>query len=188
MLLCVASSGPTGWQSPAVGFFEHLAPASWTSSKISNVEVSMFSTGEGNICCSNKRSTINSKMLLLCRWHCQWSVPRRPSATCADVCGNETTYRSGFCVLLHLSKGVTGFTLFLAAAVMHVAPLIVSMPICNETEEMTTARWCLVNYIRAEHMARRTRWVEVSWVHIVVFRKKAQPKNSKSSKNVEVDS
>ena len=128
MLLCVASSGPTGWQSPAVGFFEHLAPASWTSSKISNVEVSMSSTGEGNIYCSNKRSTINSKMLLLCRWHCQWSIPRRPSATCADVCGNETTYRSGFCVLLHHSKGVAGFTLFLAAGVKRAAPPIVSTP------------------------------------------------------------
>ena len=36
---------------------------------------------------------------------CQWSAPRRPSVTCTDVCGNETTYRSGLCVLLHLSKG-----------------------------------------------------------------------------------
>ena len=55
--------------------------------------------------------------------------------TCADVCGNETTYRSGFCVLLHLCEGVTGFTLFLAAAVTRAMPLIVSTPIfplCRE--------------------------------------------------------
>ena len=72
------------------------------------------------------RST--SKILLLFRWHCQWSILRRPSATCADVCGNETTYRSGFCVLLHLSKGVTGFALFLNVVVTRAMPLIASMP------------------------------------------------------------
>ena len=47
---------------------------------------------------------------------------------CADVCGNETTYRSGFCVLLHLSKGVTGFMLFLIVVAKHAAPLIASTP------------------------------------------------------------
>ena len=29
--------------------------------------------------------------------------------------------------------------------------------LCNEIEEITTARWCLMNYIRAECMARGTR-------------------------------
>ena len=72
------------------------------------------------------RST--SKILLLFRWHCQWSILRRPSVTCADVCGNETTYRSGFCVLLHHSKGVAGFTLFLTTGVKRVVPPITSIP------------------------------------------------------------
>ena len=84
-----------------------------SSLKISNAEVSVSSTGESNVYCSIKRSTTCSKILLLFRLHCQWSILRGPSATCTDVCGNETAYRSGFCVLLHLFKGVTGFTLYL---------------------------------------------------------------------------
>ena len=88
-----------------------------------------------NICCSIKRSTTCSKMLLLVRLHCQWSVLRRPSVTCADVCGIETAYRSGFCVLLHLFKGVTGFTPHLIAVIERCAPLAVSIsifPPCRE--------------------------------------------------------
>ena len=46
---------------------------------------------------------------------------------------------------------------------------------CNETEELTTGRWCLMNYIRVWFMARETRWVEVSWDHIVLFRKRVKP-------------
>ena len=103
-------------------------PCSSSSSKISNVEISRVSTCDGNIVCSIKRSTTGSKMLLLDRKCCQWSILRGPSATCADVCGNETTCRSGLCVLLHQSKGVAGFTLFLTTGVKRVAPPIVSTP------------------------------------------------------------
>ena len=90
----------------------------------------------GTVCCSIKRSTTCSKMLLLVRLHCQWSVLRRPSVTCADVCGIETAYQSGFCVLLHLFKGVTGFTLCLTAVIERCALLVVSMsifPPCRES-------------------------------------------------------
>ena len=117
---------------PKVGRKPHFS----SSLKISNAEVSMSSTGENNVCCSIKRSTTCSKMLLLARLHCQWSVLRRPSATCADVCGNETAHWSGFCVLLHLFKGVTGFTLFLTAVVKRVVPLIASIPTFPQYREL----------------------------------------------------
>ena len=77
-----------------------------------------------------------SKMLLLVRLHCQWSVPRRPSATCTDVCGNETACRSGFCVLLHILKGVTGFTLYLIVVIICYVPLVVSKPIFPPCREL----------------------------------------------------
>ena len=32
-------------------------------------------------------------------------------------------------------------------------------------------RWCLTNCMRTKFITRGTRWVEVSWVHTVVFRK-----------------
>ena len=57
-----------------------------------------------------------------------YAILRRPSATCTDVCGNETAYRSGFCVLLHLSKGVAGFALFLNVVVKRAAPLVALTP------------------------------------------------------------
>ena len=101
----------------------------------------MLPTGGGNVSCSIKRSTTCSKMLLLVRLCCQWSVLRRPSATCADVCGIETAYRSGFCVLLHLFKSVMGFTLCLIAVIKRCAPLAVSMsifPPCRELLRRTS--------------------------------------------------
>ena len=42
--------------------------------------------------------------------------------------GMKLPAEADFVFLLHLSKGVTGFTLFLTAVVKRVAPLVVSTP------------------------------------------------------------
>ena len=53
-----------------------------------------------------KKTTTWAAIASLARWQeravQRLFILRRPNATCADVCGNETAYRSGFCVLLHL--------------------------------------------------------------------------------------
>ena len=75
-------------------------------------------------------------MLLLVRLCCQWSILRRPSATCADVCGNETACRSRFCGLLHLLEGVADFALCLTIVVTRSASLVVSFPIFPPCREL----------------------------------------------------
>ena len=67
-------------------------------------------------------------MLLLDRKCCQWSILRGPSATCADVCGNENAYRNGFCVLFHLTEGVADFMWHLGVTDIRDLPLAMSSP------------------------------------------------------------
>ena len=53
------------------------------------------------------------------------------------------------------------------------------LPVCNEIEELTTDRWCLIGYIRVRIIAREMRWGQlsshrdvsqrVSWINIKYF-------------------
>ena len=68
-------------------------------------------------------------MLLMAQMCCQWSILHRPSATCADECGNETAHQSGFCCLLHLLEGVVDFALHSTTVITRYVLSAVSFPI-----------------------------------------------------------